>query len=409
MQIYQVGGSVRDKLLQVECNDRDFVVFGSTEEEMEKAGFQKVGKSFPVFLHPETKEEYALARKEIKIGSAHTDFKFIFTPDITIEEDSIRRDFTCNSMYLDTKNNELIDIHGGQKDIKNKILRHVSDHFIEDPLRVLRMCRFAAQLDFDVAEETMQLCTQMVKNGAIKSLSKERIWQEIERAMCFPNFYKFILCAKQCGALKEILPEIDDLWQVPERIDYHPEGNSGEHTILALKSAKSCDSMVNFGVLFHDVGKTQTNPDNWPSHYNHDKYGIDMIKKISRRLKAPTRFSTFASFVIEHHMLYHRPIESIKKELVKVALTLIKNKKNDYQKRFIQVLKADMQGRAIEDFSQQLKDFSIFELHLQNIIQKVEKTPISTIPNFEELIDDLKNNKINQSEMMNKYYDIILS
>ena len=157
MRIYQVGGAVRDKLLHIECNDKDFVVFGATEQEMLDNGYKKVGKSFPVFIHPKTKEEYALARKEIPIGSTHTDFKFIFSPDISIEEDAIRRDFTCNAIYLDTKTNEIIDLHNGKEDIKNKILRHVSEHFTEDPLRVLRMCRFSAQLDFDVAEETMQL------------------------------------------------------------------------------------------------------------------------------------------------------------------------------------------------------------------------------------------------------------
>lgn len=409
MHIYQVGGSVRDKLLHIECNDKDFVVFGATEQEMLDKGYKKVGKSFPVFLHPQTKEEYALARKEIPTGSQHTDFKFIFSPDITLEEDAIRRDFTCNAIYLDTKTNEMVDLYNGKKDIENKVLRHVSEHFIEDPLRVLRMCRFSAQLDFDVAKETMALCTQMVKAGAIKNLSTERIWQEIEKAMCYPKFYRFILCAKQCGALKEILPEIDELWSIPERTDYHPEANSGEHTILALKAAKSCDSIVNFCVLFHDVGKIKTDSSHWPSHHHHEEYGAKMVKEISKRLKAPKRFSKFASFTIANHMLYHRPIETVKREIILAAITLLKNKKNNYPTRFINVLKADMQGRAIKDLRKELKEFSVFETYLYNIIKLIEQTPISAMPDFMELVEKKKTKKINQMDIINKYIDEILS
>lgn len=409
MRIYQVGGAVRDKLLHIECNDKDFVVFGATEQEMLDNGYKKVGKSFPVFIHPKTKEEYALARKEIPIGSTHTDFKFIFSPDISIEEDAIRRDFTCNAIYLDTKTNEIIDLHNGKEDIKNKILRHVSEHFTEDPLRVLRMCRFSAQLDFDVAEETMQLCIQMVKSGAMKNLSQERIWQELERAMCYPKFYRFVLCAKQCGALKEILPEIDELWNIPERLDYHPEGNSGEHTILALKSAQSIDSLVNFGILFHDVGKIKTDPNNWPSHHHHAEYGEEMIKKISKRIKAPIKFSKFASFVIANHMIYHYPLDKAKRDIVLLAITLHKKQKDNYVTRFLEVLKSDMQGRKKDDFTAEIKEFSIFESYLKNIIQKIEKTPLSSIPDFMKLIDEKKNDKINQIDIIDKYIDIILA
>ena len=177
MQIYQVGGAVRDKLLNRPCQDKDFVVIGATEAEMLEQGFKKVGKSFPVFLHPETGEEYALARKEIKTGRGHKDFKFVFTPDISLKEDSCRRDFTCNAIYEDTETGEIIDYHNGCEDIKNRILRHISKHFAEDPLRVLRMCRFAAELGFSVAPETMALCQKMVQKGAIRHLSRDRIWQ----------------------------------------------------------------------------------------------------------------------------------------------------------------------------------------------------------------------------------------
>ena len=250
MRIYQVGGSIRDKLLNKTSQDRDFVVVGATEEEMLYEGYKKVGKSFPVFLHPKTQEEYALARKEIKTGPTHKDFKFEFTPDITLEEDSIRRDFTCNAIYQDVQTGEIIDYHNGIKDIENRVLRHVSEHFSEDPLRVLRMCRFAAQLGFDVAPETMKLCQDMVKNGDMKHLSKERIWQEFEKALSYPTCYKFVEKARECGALKELLPELEYLWEVPERKDYHPEGNSGEHTMLALKKAQSSRADFSLVSLF---------------------------------------------------------------------------------------------------------------------------------------------------------------
>ena len=180
MHFYQVGGAVRDMLLHKSCQDRDFVVTGGTEKAMLALGFKKVGKSFPVFLHPETGEEYALARREVKTGLGHCDFKFEFTPDITLEEDSLRRDFTCNALYRNPDTGEILDFHQGRDDIKKRVLRHISEHFAEDPLRVLRMCRFAAQLEFAVAPETMALCRRMVEEGALAHLSRQRIWQEME-------------------------------------------------------------------------------------------------------------------------------------------------------------------------------------------------------------------------------------
>lgn len=255
MHFYQVGGAVRDMLLHKSCQDRDFVVTGGTEKEMLALGFKKVGKSFPVFLHPETGEEYALARREVKSGLGHCDFKFEFTPDITLEEDSLRRDFTCNALYRNPDTGEILDFHQGRDDIKKRVLRHISEHFAEDPLRVLRMCRFAAQLEFAVAPETMALCRRMVEEGALAHLSRQRIWQEMEKALGCRGFYLFVRTARECGALSVLLPEIGELWNVPERRDYHPEGNSGEHTVLSLKAADTDDAMVNLAVLLHDVGK----------------------------------------------------------------------------------------------------------------------------------------------------------
>ena len=216
MKIYQVGGAVRDKLMNRSPQDIDYVVVSSTPEEMLNKGFKQVGKNFPVFINPTNKCEYALARKEIKTGNKHTDFKFIFDESVSLEEDLMRRDFTCNAIALDEETSQIIDPFNGANDIKNKILKHInSKHFIEDPLRILRMCRFAAQLNFDIAPKTFLLATQMVSDGLLKYLSPERIWQEILKALQTNNFELFITAAQQCGALQQILPEIVSLFSIP--------------------------------------------------------------------------------------------------------------------------------------------------------------------------------------------------
>ena len=317
MQVYRVGGAVRDKILNNISHDNDYVVVGASVDEMLSQGFIKVGKSFPVFLHPLTKEEYALARKEIKIGKTHKDFKFKFTPDITLEEDSFRRDFTCNAIYENVNTGEIIDYHNGINDIKNKTLRHISKHFIEDPLRVLRACRFSATLDFDIAPETLDLCQKMVEDGALSHLSKTRIFQELEKALSSPYFYRFIENAKKIGLLKELFPEVESLWSVPEREDYHPEKNTGTHVLLALKKAKSSDPVVNLAILLHDVGKNVTPKENWPSHHKHEQLGVDIANNILKRLNATNIYKNFIPFVIANHMLYHQKPEEFLERLVK--------------------------------------------------------------------------------------------
>lgn len=408
MQIYQVGGAVRDKLLNILCHDNDYVVVGATENEMIQLGYKKVGKTFPVFLHPQTGEEYALARKEVKTGIGHRDFKFIFTPDISLQEDSLRRDFTCNALYLVPETGEIIDFHNGQQDIKQRVLRHISPHFTEDPLRVLRMCRFAAQLDFEIAPETMDLCTKMVQKGMLRYLSKDRIWQEFSKALTSPNFYKFIVTAKQCGVLKEILPEVEQLWQIPERLDYHPEGNSGEHTMLALKASKSNDPLVNFTVLLHDVGKTQTDQTHWPSHKGHDKLGEKLIKKICQRIKAPDLYADFASFTAGHHMLYHRCISDVIEEMAEVAVVFAHHQHKQYLERYLAVLKADMQGRAMQDFSKELHEFSFFESHMRKLIKTASEINMSSMPQFTELLEKVKNKEASNDILKKAYIRLLV-
>ncbi len=408
MRIYQVGGAVRDKLLQQPCHDKDYVVVGSTEKEMAANGFKKVGKSFPVFLHPETGEEYALARKEIKTGKRHCDFDFIFTPDIKLEDDYLRRDFTCNALYMCPETGEIIDYCHGQKDIANRILRHVSDHFSEDPLRVLRMCRFAAQLDFSIAPETMEMCCQMVKDGALQNLKPERIWAELEKALRSKTFYRFVEAARECGALAVILPEVEKLWQIPERTDYHPEGNSGEHTFLAVKAAQSNDPLINFTVLLHDVGKTLTNPEFWPSHRGHDKLGEPLVKKIARRLKAPESYVTFASFATANHMLYHRNLEDAAADMASVAIVLSHHFEKDYFRRYTAVLKSDMLGRALPNFTCELECFKKFEDYLYRLTQAAATIKMSEIPEFEALLSQLKNNEVADTALKEAYIALLL-
>lgn len=408
MQIYRVGGAVRDKLLGKESSDNDYVVINSSEEEMLEQGYKKVGKTFPVFLHPKTGEEYALARKEIKTGPKHCDFEFIFTSDITLKEDSFRRDFTCNALYEDLITGEIIDYHNGIKDIKNHVLRHISSHFTEDPLRVLRMCRFAAMLDFKVAPETMALCKKMVEEGALSHLSPSRIWQEFLKALSSQNFFRFIETARECGVLKVWLPEVEKLFEIPERLDYHPEGNSGAHTLLALKAARSNDSFVNFTVLFHDIGKIKTDPSLWPSHRGHDAFGAELIKHIGQRTKFPKEYLAFASFTIARHMLYHRPVDEIKAALAEIAISLVHHQKKEYLARFLSVLKADMQGRQRVIPETDIEAFATFSSYLQKLIATAKEYKISELPEFQYLIEKVKQEKITSADLNTAFQNFLI-
>lgn len=236
MKIYLVGGAVRDKLLGKEPHDKDYVVVGSTVEEMLSLGFTQVGKDFPVFLHPETGEEYALGRTERKTGDKHTDFSFEFSFNVTLEDDLARRDFTINAMAMDMESGEVIDYFNGKQDLENKILRAVRpETFIEDPLRLLRGCRFAAQLNFNIASETMELFKKMVADGMLEHLTSERVWKETEKALSSGyDSEKYFETLNQCGALKVLFPEIDKLFDTPEKLEYHPLGNTGLHTMACL-------------------------------------------------------------------------------------------------------------------------------------------------------------------------------
>lgn len=399
MRFYQVGGAVRDKLLHQTVQDRDFVVIGGTEEEMLALGFKKVGKSFPVFLHPKTGEEYALARKEIKTGTGHGDFAFVFTPDITLEEDSLRRDFTCNALYQEEETGRIIDFHNGAEDIKKRVLRHISPHFAEDPLRVLRMCRFAARLDFSVAPETMALCQKMVKAGELRHLSRQRIWGEIEKALSCKRFSRFIRTARECGALAELLPEVESLWQIPERLDYHPEGNAGEHTILSLEAAATDDPLVNFAVLLHDIGKTATPPEKWPCHAGHAALADEIIARIATRLQVPRRFADFARFSAKNHMVAHWPCAESKEDLLDIVVWLQRAPQPDDLERFISVLAADMRGRACPLRSETAQNLARTSEALRRMYQKASAVNMRENPRFTAALAAFKAGKITSEEL----------
>lgn len=308
-KIYLVGGAVRDELLNRPIHDRDYVVVGSTVEEMLEKGFKQVGAEFPVFLHPETNDEYALARKEISTGDKYTDFKFKFTPDITLREDLERRDFTINALAKDNEGN-IIDYFNGQYHLKTGIIQHInSEHFIEDPLRVLRGIRFSCQLDnFIIAEDTLKLMNEMTKKGMLNALTEERVWKELEKALRTHNFYLFIHYLDVIDALHVILPEVYALKYIPENTEYHPEGNAYKHTLLTLKEVKSYNkseddlALINFALMCHDLGKALTPKEELPAHHGHDFNGIEIIDRLCDRLKVPNDYRNFAKCFCKNHM-----------------------------------------------------------------------------------------------------------
>ena len=303
MKIYQVGGSVRDKLLGLPAVDRDYVVVGATVDEMLAAGYQPVGKDFPVFLHPETKEEYALARTERKSGRGYTGFAFQAAPDVTLEEDLLRRDLTINAMAVDT-HGTLVDPYGGAKDIAAKVLRHVSNAFAEDPLRVLRLARFAARFtEFSVAPETLVLCKQLVADGEIRELVAERVWQEIARGLMEAQPSRMFEVLRACGALAELAPELNRLWGVPQKAQWHPEIDTGIHIMQVIDYAanRQWPLATRFAALTHDLGKGLTPADILPAHHAHEARSVKLVAKLCERWRVPRDCAELATHVAAEH------------------------------------------------------------------------------------------------------------
>lgn len=309
MKSYLVGGAVRDALLKLPVKDKDWVVVGATPQEMLDAGYQQVGRDFPVFLHPTSHEEYALARTERKSGFGYTGFSCYAAPDVTLEQDLLRRDLTINAMAQDD-DGTIIDPYNGLSDLRMRILRHVSPAFNEDPLRVLRVARFAARyahLSFRIADETMALMRDMTAAGELEHLTPERVWKETENALASRNPQVYFMVLRECGALKVLFPELDILFGVPAPARWHPEIDTGIHVLMTLSMAAmlSPDLDVRFATLCHDLGKGLTPKHLWPRHHGHGPAGVKLVENLCTRLKVPNELRDLAKLVAEYHDLIH--------------------------------------------------------------------------------------------------------
>lgn len=350
LEYYLVGGAVRDQLLQRSFTDKDWVVVGATPKQMLAAGFEQVGADFPVFLHPKTKEEYALARTERKNGHGYQGFVCEFSPEVTLEEDLLRRDLTINAMAQDDNGN-IIDPYGGQQDLASKVLRHVSPAFAEDPLRVLRVARFAARfapLGFTIAEETMALMSEMVAAGELEHLVAERVWQETRRALMENNPAVYFEVLRECGALAIWFKEIDALFGVPQRPEYHPEIDCGIHALLSLSSAhdKQRSLTVRWAALTHDVGKALTPTNILPRHIGHENRAKAPLNALHSRLKTPKDCVELAVLSAEFHTHCHRAFELKPSTIIKLFNKFDVWRRPERFEEFLQVCQADAQGRT---------------------------------------------------------------
>ena len=350
MEVYLVGGAVRDKLLNYPVIERDWVVVGAVASDLLDKGYKQVGKDFPVFLHPENGEEYALARTERKSGSGYYGFDVFASKDVSLQDDLIRRDLTINAMALDD-NDQLVDPYGGRDDLDKKILRHVSPAFSEDPLRVLRVARFAARyhhLGFTIAEETLTLMKQLSSSDELKSLSAERVWKETVRAIGEKSPHVYFETLKACGGLKHWFLELDCLWGIPNPEKWHPEIDTGIHTMMVLQQSAllSDDAVTRYAALCHDLGKGATPKDQWPSHRGHERSGIPLIQSLSKRLKTPTEYLQLAKLVSEFHLHLHK-VEDLKaKTIIKVLESTDAFRKPKRFEQFINACEADFRGRT---------------------------------------------------------------
>lgn len=349
MKTYLVGGAVRDEILKYPFNENDWVVVGASVDDMLTAGYQQVGKDFPVFLHPETKEEYALARTERKTAAGYKGFEVHASPEVTLNEDLIRRDLTINAIAKDN-NGKLFDPFNGIDDINNKTLRHVSNAFSEDPVRILRIARFMARyahLNFSIANETMDLMKTMVSSGEVDALVPERVWQEMEKALSEKTPRQFIETLRECGALQRIIPELDCLWGVPQPEEYHPEIDTGIHTMMALEQAclLSSDSQVRFAALFHDLGKGTTPKDEWPHHINHEARGAKIVLEVCQRIRIPNEYRDLAEHTARFHLHFHRALELKPTTIVKTLTQLDAFRRPERFERFLFASEADARGR----------------------------------------------------------------
>ena len=352
MQVYLVGGAVRDALLGVPVRERDWVVVGATREELLAGGYREVGRDFPVFLHPETHEEYALARLERKVAPGYRGFAVEFGPGVTLEEDLARRDLTINAMAR-SGDGALIDPYGGAADIEARMLRHVSPAFAEDPVRVLRAARFAARfapLGFRIAPETLALMRAMVERHEIDALVAERVWQETDKALRETAASEYFRVLRGCGALRVIFPEIDALFGVPQPVEWHPEIDTGVHVLMVLDQAVAlgadADAKVRFAALVHDLGKGTTPRAEWPGHRGHEERSVALIETLAARLRVPTAYRELALIVARDHGLVHRALELRPGTIVEMFERVDAFRRPDRFADMLLACEADYRGRA---------------------------------------------------------------
>ena len=350
MKTFLVGGAVRDALLRLPVKDRDWVVVGATADTMLAEGYQQVGRDFPVFLHPRSREEYALARTERKSGNGYTGFVTQFAPDVTLEQDLQRRDLTINAIAQD-ESGELIDPYGGQRDLAQRQLRHVSAAFNEDPLRVLRVARLAARfahLNFRIADETLALMREMAASGELAHLTAERVWKETEKALLTHNPQVYFQVLRDCGALHVLFPEIDNLYGIPAPIKWHPEIDTGIHALmtLTLSAALSDQLDVRFATLFHDVGKALTPADKWPSHHGHGLAGVPIVEALCQRLRVPNHVRDLALVVTEFHDVVHTIERQPADALIALFDRIDAWRKPDRVEKMALTSEADARGRS---------------------------------------------------------------
>lgn len=354
MEVYLVGGAVRDRLLGLPVRERDWVVVGARPEELERQGYLRVGKEFPVFLHPETREEYALARVERKVAPGYRGFTTEFSPDVTLEEDLKRRDLTINAMAEDAAG-VIVDPFDGQRDLQARVLRHVSEAFVEDPVRILRVARFAARfadLGFTVAEETRALMKRIVAAGETAALVPERVWQETERALGESRPEVFFATLRDCGALNVIFPEIAALEGVPQPAQWHPEIDTDVHVMMALRLAAKLEQPVSvrFAVLMHDLGKALSPQAAWPKHHGHEEAGIPLIEAACARLKVPRHLRELAVIASRYHTHVHRAFQLKPSTVIKLFESTDAFRRPDRFAEFVSACECDARGRGgLED------------------------------------------------------------
>ena len=347
VKIYCVGGAVRDRLLGLPVQDHDWVVVGSTPEDMVAQGFQPVGKDFPVFLHPQTHEEYALARTERKTARGYQGFAVYAAPDVTLEQDLLRRDFTINAIAQDDEGN-LIDPHNGIADLRAGVLRHVSAAFNEDPVRILRAARFAARFGFAIAPETLVLMRDMVNNGEVDALIAERVWQELARGLMEKKPSRFFETLRSCDALAKIIPEVDALFGVPQPEKHHPEIDCGIHTMMVVDDAAQHDYVleVRFAALTHDLGKATTPKDILPRHIGHESRSVELVKKLSQRLRVPSECRDLALLAARYHGDIHKAFELRADTVIKLFQLADAWRRSERFTQLLQACASDARGRT---------------------------------------------------------------